>query len=184
VDPGGSLVDGLPSAPTGPCEAIVQQRAIEGYTHVPVCSHVTYRTKPPSSGDHYPIWVAYESYASAIPEGYWVHNLEHGAVVFSYNCPSGCTSDVAAAKALIDGLPNDPDCNPASGDARVRIAMTPDPNLDVRFAASSWGWTLRAKCFDSATFGAFVQAHYGHGRELVCSQGDPLSTGAQDGCGD
>jgi hypothetical protein len=118
-----------------------------------------------------------------IPEGFWVHNLEHGAIVFSYNCPSGCASDVAAAQAVIDGLQSDSACDPAAGDARVRMVMTPDPNLDVKFAASAWGWTLRADCFDPDTFGAFISAHYAQGREAVCGDGDDLSTGVPAGCG-
>jgi len=104
-------------------------------------------------------------------------------VVFSYNCPSGCASDVAAAQSLIDGLPDDPACDPSQGNPRVRMVMTPDPNLQVKFAASSWGWTLRADCFDPDAFGAFVKAHYGQGREPVCGQGDDLSTGVAPGCG-
>jgi hypothetical protein len=184
-DPGGSLVDGPPSAPTGPCNAVTQQRAIEGYTHVPVCSYVDYLTKPPSSGNHYPLWAAFQTYASAIPEGFWVHDLEHGAIVFSYDCPDeGCASDVAAAQAYIDSFPADPLCVPADGDPRVRMTMTPDPSLDVRFAASAWGWTLRADCFDPVAFGAFATAHYGQGREQLCSQGDDVSSGLQAGCGE
>ncbi len=175
--------DGPPSAPSGSCSAVTQQHAIEGYAHVPVCSPVSYGTRPPSSGDHYPIWAAYESYANAIPEGFWVHNLEHGAIVFSYNCPQGCDSDITAAQALIDGLPDDPACDPSVGNPRVRMVMTPDPGLDVKFAASAWGWTLRANCFDAQAFGAFVTAHYAHGREAVCGQGDDLSTGVVAGCG-
>jgi Protein of unknown function (DUF3105) len=179
-----AFFDATPSPPMGPCGAVVQQRAIEGFAHVPVCSHVTYQSKPPSSGDHYPIWAAYRSYSSAIPEGFWVHDLEHGAVVFSYNCPSGCAADVAAAQSFLDGLPADPICDPDAGDPPVRMVMTPDPSLGVRFAASSWGWTLRANCFDPVAFGTFVQDHYGQGREFLCSQGEDLSLGVAPECGD
>src|SRR6202042_881476 len=86
------------SAPTGPCNAVEQEQAIEGFDHVAVCSYVVYGTKPPSSGDHYPIWAAYKTYAAPIPEGFFVHNLEHGTIVLTYNCPSGCAADVAAAQ--------------------------------------------------------------------------------------
>lgn len=180
----GSGTDGSPSQPVGTCNSVTQQHAIAGYTHVPVCSPVSYGTNPPSSGNHYPIWAAYQSYTNDLPEGFWVHNLEHGAVVFSYNCPSGCASDIAAAQALIDALPDDAQCDPSAGDARVRMVMTPDPGLDVKFAASSWGWTLRADCFDPVTFGAFVQAHYAQGREAICGQGENLSSGIPASCGE
>ncbi|MGD0524289.1 MAG: DUF3105 domain-containing protein [Polyangiaceae bacterium] len=174
VDPDGATLnpgDGPPSAPMGPCNAVVQQRAIEGFTHVPICSPVTYISNPPSSGNHYPIWAAFQTYDFAAAEGYWVHDLEHGAIVFTYNCPAGCDADVAAAQAYIDAMPDDPLCEPDAGDPRVRMTMTPDSNVTTEFAASSWGWTLRADCFDPVTFGAFVQAHYGQGREMLCGQG-------------
>ncbi len=183
-DAGGSPDDGLSSEDGGACGAVVEQHAIEGATHVAVCAPVTYLTKPPSSGNHYPIWAAYESYPLAIPEGFWVHDLEHGAVVLSYDCPAGCAADVAAAQRWIDNLPDDPICSPAAGDARIRIVMTPDPNLDVKFAASAWGWTLRADCFDPVAFDAFFRAHYGQGSEALCAQGEDLSLGVQDGCGE
>jgi Protein of unknown function (DUF3105) len=170
--------------PVGVCGAVIEAHAIEGANHVAVCSHVTYATKPPSSGDHYPIWAAYRSYSSPIPDGFWVHNLEHGAVVLSYDCPSGCPGDVAAAQSWIDSLPDDPQCLPDAGGPRVRVIMTPDPNLDVAFAASAWGWTLRANCFDPAAFAAFAQAHYGQGPEVNCAEGQDLSLGFQDGCGE
>lgn len=183
-DSGGGPLDSPASEPTGPCNATVEPHPIEGFTHVAVCSHVTYSTKPPSSGDHYPIWAAYRSYSTTIPEGFWVHDLEHGAVVLSYNCPGGCASDVNAAESWIAGLSDDPLCNPSAGDPRLRVIMTPDPNLDVKFAASAWGWTLRADCFDPVAFGSFAQAHYGHGPEALCAQGQDLSLGVQDGCGE
>ena len=179
---GGATADsggGPPGPPTGPCNAVVQERAIEGFDHVPVCSEVTYISNPPSSGNHYPIWAAFQTYDFAVPEGYWVHDLEHGAVVFTYNCPGGCDSDIAAAQAFIDALADDPLCVPSDGDPRVRMTMTPDPNVTTKFAASTWGWTLRADCFDPVAFGAFVQDHYGQGRELLCGQGT-----TQPECGD
>ena len=183
-DVDGPSTDQNTSDVTGPCSAVIEQHPIEGATHVSVCSPVTYLTKPPSSGNHYPIWAAYKCYASAIPEGFWVHNLEHGAIVLSYHCPGGCTADVAAAQAWIDALPDDPLCAVDAGDARVRVVMTPDANLDVKFAASAWGWTLRANCFDPVAFTAFSQAHYGQGPEVLCAEGQDLSLGVPDGCGE
>jgi hypothetical protein len=165
---------------------VVQQHSIEGATHVPECSYVDYGTLPPSSGDHYAIWAAYQSYALPVPEGYWVHDLEHGAVVFTYHCEdAGCAGDVAAAQQLLDAYPDDPLCTAAGEGVRHRLVMTPDPRLDVPFAASAWGWTLRAGCFDPAAFGDFLRAHYGQGPETTCGQGvDPVGdAGAPAGCG-
>ena len=186
-DGGGFLgVQGEASAPMGKCAAVEQQQQIEGWTHVPVCSYVPYFTNPPSSGNHYPIWAAYESYTLPVPEGFYVHDLEHGAIVIEYNCEladaSDCDADIATAQAMIDALPADPDCASQGTGVKTRIVMTPDPRLDVPFAASAWGWTLRAQCFDPEVFGAFVTTHQNQGREDVCANGEDLSMGAGD-CG-
>jgi hypothetical protein len=54
--------------------------------HVPIGSQVEYDSNPPSSGPHYPIWAAFRVYTSPVPRPYYVHDLEHGAVVLVYNC--------------------------------------------------------------------------------------------------
>jgi hypothetical protein len=175
------------SAPVGVCGAVTQQHPDEGHTHVNPCSYVDYLTLPPSSGNHYPYWTAYMTYDQPVPEGYWVHNLEHGAIVLTYNCgEAGCADDIAAAQQMIDAYPIDPVCTMAEGGVRNRFVMTPDPRLDVRFAASAWGWTLRANCFDTAPFLAFAQAHYGQGLEpTICTNGEDFigTSGDPPGCG-
>jgi len=148
------------------CGAVVQQHPIEGALHVTPCSPVSYGTNPPSSGNHYPIWADYKTYTEAVPRGFWVHNLEHGAVVITYNCPGGCAGEVAQAQSVIDSYA-DLACFTSAGVPR-RIVMTPDPLLDVRWAASSWGWTLRASCLEPAVFLEFIQDHYNHAPENEC----------------
>jgi uncharacterized protein DUF3105 len=173
TSPNGQGVDARPPPGDGPtCAAIVQSHPIEGNLHEPVCSPLSYGTNPPSSGNHYAIWASYRTYTQPFLPGFWVHCLEHGAVVIVYNCPDGCADDVARAQALIDALPAD------CGTPPRRVVMLPNPDLDVRFAASTWGFTLRADCFDSAVFASFVADHYGHGPEAVCADGiDPLTAG-------
>lgn len=176
------------SADAGVCHATTEQRAIEGATHVPECSKVSYVSNPPSSGNHYFPYPAFGVYDSALPRGYWVHSLEHGSVVITYNCPNGCAEDLARAKDFVKTAPRDPSCI-QSGSLAPRIILTPDPLLDTVWAASSWGYTLRADCFDAQTFGAFYEAHVGHTYEDICvSNFDPrLPSGALNlpaGCGD
>jgi hypothetical protein len=61
--------------------------------------------------------------------------------------------------------------------------MTPDPKLDVPFAASAWGFTLRASCFDADAFRSFATKHNASGPEPLCGDGIDLSTGVAAGCG-
>jgi hypothetical protein len=89
-----------------------------------------------------------------------------------YNYPGGCADEVAQAQALIDGLVPDPGC----AGARMKIVLSPDPSLEVRWAASAWTWTLRAACFDKQAFALFVDEHYqGPDTELACDDGADLS---------
>jgi Protein of unknown function (DUF3105) len=184
---GKNAVSYTASAPVGPCGAVTQQHPIEGATHVDVCSYVDYHTNPPSSGNHYMYWAQYMTYDQPVPEGYWVHNLEHGSIVLTYNCgEAGCAGDIAAAQQMMDQFPVDPLCTADGEGVRHRLVMTPDPHLEVRFAASAWGWTLRANCFDTSAFLAFANAHYAQGTEPLCNNGiDVIGTsGDPAGCGD
>jgi hypothetical protein len=131
---------------------------------------MSYETNPPSSGNHYNVWAAFGVYEFPLPRGYWVHNLEHGAVVISYNCPDGCDSDLQAAIEWFNALPVDASCQ-LQGSLQPRALLLPDPLLDVRFAASSWLHTLRADCFDEVAFTEFYESNVGQGLENVCSPG-------------
>lgn len=162
----------------GDCQAVVASHPIEGAQHAPLCSPLTYGTNPPSSGNHYAIWADYRTYDRSFARGFWVHSLEHGAVVITYNCPGGCVAEVAEVQGFIDGLPAD-SCGPMAR----RVILTPDPELDVRFAASAWGFTLRANCFDRDAFSSFYSDHYDHAPESICGGGtDPTDVCGTSAC--
>jgi hypothetical protein len=139
--------------------------------HVAIGTEVEWDSNPPSSGPHFPIWAAYQAYTSPVPRGYYVHDLEHGAVVFLYNCPNGCPDVVATLQAASDAIPDDPLCTQAGEGVRVRTVITPDPLLDVPVAAAAWGYTYKAACADLPTLTAFARAHYGNGPEVLCTNG-------------
>ena len=149
----------------------VVPKTVTGLTrlHVDSCSAQDYPDQPPAGGNHYPVWAAYQSFSFPVPRGFWVHDLEHGAVVYSYNCSDGCPDEVADVQALIDALPVDEECAP---DEPHRVVLTPDPLLDVRWGVSAWGHTLRADCVDDDRFRQFYSNHFGRGPEVgVCSNG-------------
>lgn len=164
---------GTAAADVGGGVCNVEPKTVSGLSqeHVTVCSEVHYPDSPPAGGPHYPIWAAFQSYSFPVPRGFWVHDLEHGAVVYSYNCsdsPDGCADEVARVQALIDALPTDSSCPSATP---RRVVLTPDPLLDVRWGVSAWGVTLRATCVDSDRFRQFYLNHFGLGPEDLCSPG-------------
>jgi hypothetical protein len=157
---------------------IEQPPLMSSFAHVPIGTTVDWNSNPPSSGPHYPIWAAFQAYTAPVPRGYYVHDLEHGAIVFLYNCGSPdagggqCPQVVSTLQAASDSLPDDPVCAQQGGPGvRVRTVITPDPLIPTRVAAAAWGWIYLADCADLPTLEQFAKAHYGQGREDLCSPG-------------
>jgi hypothetical protein len=140
--------------------------------HVAVGTDITtWNSNPPSSGSHYPIWAHwFQTYTTAIPRGYYVHNLEHGGVILLYNCPGGCTDVVTQLTAAMYAAPVDPSCVIP---IQSRTFVTPDPLLPagVQVAATAWGWTYTSACLDRPSLDAFIAAHIAMAPENFCSDG-------------
>ena len=160
------------ASPPKDCQVVIEEHPPVSFQHITDCSPISYDTNPPSGGDHYSDWAAFQNYDFPVPAGFLVHDLEHGAIVIWYNCPCDCPNEVAQAKAMIDALPTDDSCTGYS--AARRITLSPYPDLTVRWAASAWGWTLRANCFDPVGFANFYTAHFGQGREQTCAPGTAI----------
>jgi hypothetical protein len=173
---------GTPSVPLSPlsttelagsaCGAVESAFPIDPALHTTACTELEYGTNPPSSGTHYGSWPAFKIYDAAVPRGFLVHALEHGAVVISYSC-TDCEDEIAAARTLVAELGPDPLCcaDPSCTGATTRLILTPDPRLSTPWAAAAWGFTLVGACFETEVFRAFVEAHRGRGPERVCADG-------------
>ena len=151
-----------------------------GATHQPVCTSLSYRTNPPSSGDHWPVWAEFRAYTEPVPRPMYVHNLEHGAVVMAFACGADCPEVPLAFEAAADAFGVDPLCAAKPGGAqRSRILITPDPLLDEPIGLAAWRATYSATCIDPPSLLAFVEAHYAKGPENLCAEGkdpaDPLT---------
>ena len=160
--------------PPASCTVAIDSPPLLPAVHVAVGSTIQWDSNPPSSGEHYPIWAAYQAYTTPVPRGYYVHNLEHGAIDLLYNCALpgvDCTQIQSQLQQVSDALPDDPFCADLAQGVRVRTVITPDPLLDVPVAAAAWGWTYRAQCFDLQSLVDFARAHYQQGPENLCDQG-------------
>jgi hypothetical protein len=160
----------------GECNVRIIESPPASAIHEERCTEITYSTTPPSGGDHYANWSQFQTYDYPVPVGFLVHNLEHGAIVFWYDCPEGCADEVAEVQAFIDGQPVDPLCESFSADRRA--LLVPYPGLGARWAASAWGYALVADCFDSVEFGAFYTDHYGRAPESLCNDGQVIPMNA------
>lgn len=135
-----------------------RQMPEEGREHVPEGTPISYRNSPPTSGPHYLRTVRWEVYDVPVPEGYWVHNLEHGDVVILYYCPQGCPELVSQLKELFRSL--------AKGKPEaLKLVVTPYPNLKTRLAVLAWNWIDELEEFDRERLLRFYQAHVGQGPE-------------------
>ncbi len=54
--------------------------------HVPDGTQINYPTNPPSFGPHYPDWITKGFFDEPRPDGNLVHSMEHGYVIFWYDC--------------------------------------------------------------------------------------------------
>jgi hypothetical protein len=172
----GSEIESHAGEPMGECGAVETSYENGSGSHLSECSDIEYPMSPPVFGDHYPSWAAFQTYDFPVPLGYLVHSLEHGAVVFFYDCPDGCADEVSEVQTFIDELPADPLCAAA---VKRRVILVPSPGLGTRWAAAAWGYSVRAACFDRAIFQQFYDAHVAQGPENLCNQGAVIS---EDAC--
>jgi hypothetical protein len=156
---------GSPAAPgAAPANAPGMQVPSEGWGHVPEGAGVTYQNNPPASGPHYPVWARYEDHASVIARPYWVHNLEHGAIVLLYR-PDAPAATIAALRDAYRAIPADPTCG------HKRALLTADPQLPLPVAAVAADWVLLGDSVDRDAILAFTNARRGRGPEGVCADG-------------
>ncbi len=114
--------------------------------HVAEGTQITYMHNPPTSGCHYSLSGAAPAplkpgiYApgnsTKLTPEYWVHNLEHGYVVVSYNCPAGCLSDLQTLQSWYLTL------SPDAGGAvpYAKFIAVPYPAQKEKFDVESWDW--------------------------------------------
>ncbi|MBI4494101.1 MAG: DUF3105 domain-containing protein [Chloroflexi bacterium] len=134
---------------------------IAGNDHVPVNSPIRFDHLPPSSGSHFAQEATYGVQDAEVPEGYWVHNLEHGAVVVLYNCADGCPDLVAQLRDAYSTFPRSAQFN------TVKLVVAPYPKLQTRLAYLAWGRELLTDTYNRDELFRFYQAYLDRGPELA-----------------
>lgn len=157
-----------PEKPAASCEVTVESPPVGGVRHVPEGTPIAYCSNPPSSGDHYPVWAAFQEYSAPVDWPYLVHSMEHGGVVLLYKCdPPGCPDIVDQLKKVRDNAAFDPQCTNGS----KRIIIAPSTTIATKVAAAAWGKTYQAACVDMPSLEAFVRDNYAKGPENICAPG-------------
>lgn len=151
-EPGDSVVTG--SIPCELCSGLCYETYAPSVASGHVSGDVVYLDEPPTSGDHNPCWAEWGVHTEEVAAENWVHNLEHGGVVFLYDCPDDtCAEEVAALVAYVESL--------GTGTA----LLSPYAPADLPFTALSWEHRLELGCFELASLQAFYVEHVGRAPE-------------------
>ena len=133
----------------------------EGRQHVAEGSVVEYEANPPASGDHYPVWSRYGVFKEPVNPGYWVHNLEHGAIVLLYRCTDDCEQVRADINQVYSSLPDG-----AFGE--VKLLATPYAgDFGARFMLVAWNWQEPFEEFDAGRIERFYREFLDRGPEAA-----------------
>lgn len=131
----------------------------EGRTHVNPGAPLDFKSIPPASGSHYPVWTRSGIYPEAQSPGGWVHSLEHGYVVVLYNCPSGCPDDVEKLGQFYATAPKSSRYN------YQKLILSPYTNMPQKFAAVAWARIDEMDELDIDRLAAFYRAYLDRGPE-------------------
>lgn len=149
----------------GSPSAIGEEVPVLSVDHVPEGTDPgPYNSDPPTSGRHYASQYSAgfydESEAASLPlyhEGYLVHNLEHGYVIFWYNCgllePAKCDELKAQLQSVLQQFDG------------FKVIAFPRASIDVPVVATSWGRMLRFESFDPELAAEFVRRNRGRAPE-------------------
>lgn len=127
-----------------------------------------YSTNPPAEGHHYPTTFNPGFYTPddvakmpKYPQGYLVHDLEHGYVIYWYNCQANpsinCDDMQNAIKQVIQK------------NNSFKVIGFPWPSQKEPLVMTSWGRILRLNKVDPATMRAFYKANVDKGPEQTAN---------------
>ena len=132
------------------------------FGHVEEGSPITYRSRPPIGGVHYATWYPrYGVVEEPVLPGYWVHNLEHGAVVLLYKCPDACPDLLAQLRGLYDNIPRGQNQRHSA----PRLLITPYSDQDNLLAIVAWGHKLELNSLDTPRLMDFYDRFVDRGPE-------------------
>jgi len=149
-------------------EVLAQQVGVsvpdEGRGHVDMGSKLTFKSYPPTSGVHYPVApdagiYPTAQYPTGLPEGEFVHALEHGYIALLYK-PGTDPDTIKQVQQLYSTLP-------VGKYGRVKVVVTPYDHMDTPITAIAWGWKLPLQTVDRDAIQKFYVAHVDHGPEDI-----------------
>ena len=130
------------------------------YQHIPATQAITYDHYPPNHGNHYDTPRPWAAYDTQVPDGYFVHNLEHGGIVVLYHCPTGCAATVTQLKGLFNTLPKD-------HFGEVKLVVSPYDKTTHQITLLAWDYEQDLDSFDLKAIQAFYNGHVDQAPEKI-----------------
>jgi Protein of unknown function (DUF3105) len=131
----------------------------EGNAHVSDGETITYKNYPPSSGTHYSSPQDAGYYDTTIPEGKFVHSMEHGYVVLYYK-PDLPDATKEQLKSLMTALP-------LGKYGKVKMVIVPYTNMSTPLTVAAWDRLLPMDSYNFDVIKAFYQQYVDKGPEDV-----------------
>lgn len=128
--------------------------ASEGRDHIKVGEqHAAFKTNPPTSGPHYEDELPLGIYDEQQLDERLIHNLEHGHIWVSYNCPEGCPELVEQLQDVVK---------------RHQLSvLEPRKENPNRIALAAWEYYDAFDEFDDKRIEAFFQQREDKGPEKL-----------------
>ena len=114
--------------------------------------HPPYNSVPATSGWHYgqPLAPArWGIHDASLDDEVWIHNMEHGGIGITYNCPDGCDELVGQLGDLVDEAVRQ----------GGKVLMAPNLNTDTVITLTAWTFLDGFDIFDEDRVRDFVGAH-------------------------
>ena len=143
----GSQGSGPPDGPGIKVESQWQEHIQEGTEHPP------YNSVPATAGWHYPqplAPVSWGIHSSFIPEEKRIHNLEHGGISITYNCPEGCDDIISELEDIVK----------RARDENMKILLSPYPGTERKITLTSWTFIESFDGYDKDKIIDFIDSHH------------------------
>ncbi len=131
----------------------------EGNTHVADTEPITYKNYPPTSGTHYGTPASAGFFDKTVPEGQFVHSLEHGYIVLYYkpDLPDATKQQLKDLSAQL----------PLGKYGKVKLVIVPYTHMDTPLAIAAWDRLLPLASYNADEIKTFYQQWVDKGPEDV-----------------
>lgn len=127
---------------------------VVGRDHIaPGAPPSNHNSNPPTSGDHYPAPLRAAFYEQQVPDGYLVHNLEHGHIWLTWR-DGDDREAIELFRQLREQFPE-------------WVVVSHRPENDRRLAAAAWGRLLKLDAPDRDALTAFIMRYRDKAPESV-----------------